>query len=69
LTLHYRQHTAAHNAGLCLRVEQFNFLKSADKCYGLSLSLSGTASAAGTLGAIHQQLVKFSTKFLNLAEN
>jgi hypothetical protein len=39
------------NAGLCLRAEQFNHLKSANKCYAFSLSLSGTAFALGTLGA------------------
>jgi hypothetical protein len=33
------------NAWLFLRAEQFNFLRSVNKCYGLSLSLSGTAAA------------------------
>jgi hypothetical protein len=37
------------NAGLSLRAEQFNHLKSANKCFAFSLSLSGTASALGTL--------------------
>ena len=37
------------NAGLSLRAEQFNHLKSENKCNALSLSLSGTASALGTL--------------------
>ena len=35
-----------------LRAEQFNHLKSKNKCYAFSLSLSGTASALGTLGLI-----------------
>jgi len=39
------------NAGLSLRAEQFNHLKSANKCFAFSLSLSGTASALGTLPA------------------
>jgi len=34
-----------------LRAEQFNHLKSTNKCYAFSLSLSGTASALGTLRA------------------
>jgi len=53
-TKYYRQHTAEHNAGLCLSAEQFNYLKSANKSYGLSLSLSGTASAAGTLAVMQE---------------
>jgi hypothetical protein len=40
------------NAGLRLRAEQFNHLKSSTKCYALSLSLSGTASALGTLAVM-----------------
>jgi hypothetical protein len=37
------------NAGLSLWAKQFNHLKSANKCFAFSLSLSGTASALGTL--------------------
>ncbi len=33
-----------------LWAEQFNHLKSANKCFAFSLSLSGTASALGTSG-------------------
>ena len=40
------------NAGLSLRVEQFNDLKSENKCFAFSLSLSGTASALGTLAVM-----------------
>jgi hypothetical protein len=32
--------------------EQFNHLKSANKCFAFSLSLSGTASALGTLAVM-----------------
>jgi hypothetical protein len=51
-TLFYRQHSAESNAGLSLRAEQFNHLKSANKCFAFSLSLSGTASALGTLAVM-----------------
>jgi hypothetical protein len=40
------------NAGLSLRAEQFNHLKSENKCFAFSLSLSGTASALGTLAGL-----------------
>jgi hypothetical protein len=40
------------NAGLSLRAEQFNHLRSANKCFAFSISLSGTASALGTLAVI-----------------
>jgi len=42
------------NAGLSLRAEQINYFLAMNKCYAFSLSLSGTASALGTLAPITQ---------------